>query len=394
MFFLSFNVFEKIAEKKKKSGDKIFKLKNSRPILKITKKTFFIDNNCETHVFINLTEGLKEEQFLLHKSLGNINPTLKVGSIISINSLRYSKSLDKNLRLFEILELSVLGFEETDKEIEQSLYDFENLKEFPTHTIAQIEPSLTNKCWSLEVEVINKNIPFNMYGPKTMYLGLKDSTGQIIAKVVGDENVARFNQIKLNHKYIIRNAECPGRDKYLEDIDILCTKQTHFVPSKVAFKKEDKLLYKYKNNPKLLKFVSYDNGYKNNKSFCMLNEIVTKELNTNVYIEAIIEQVGETIITRSKLTMRNVSIVDMSGLVVNVVLWGEQAEKFSYRPGTMLLFINVVVNKFNNKFQLMVTRKSGMVEMEDFDGFQSCDRLREWWVNKWWPYRKYRESSI
>jgi hypothetical protein len=180
----------------------------------------------------------------------------------------------------------------------------------------------------------------------------------------------------------------------LEDIDILCTKQTHFVPSKVAFKKEDKLLYKYKNNPKLLKFVSYDNGYKNNKSFCMLNEIVTKELNTNVYIEAIIEQVGETIITRSQLTMRNVSIVDMSGLVVNVVLWGEQAEKFSYRPGTMLLFINVVVNKFNNKFQLMVTRKSGMVEMEDFDGFQSCDRLREWWVNKWWPYRKYRESSI
>jgi hypothetical protein len=399
MFFLTFNKLDNLLENKRLSNKKVIKINKTRPLVMVSEISFFIDNQFRKSVLLNLTDGIKEIKFVLDYSLNNLmnhNFGITVGTVITINSLIIDRKGEKKMQLskvFKIVELSVLGIQQSDEDIRQSLYDFENLNERPTHKVEQIEPSLTNKCWSIEVEVLKKTAGRNLYGPRSMYLHLKDSSAQIIAKVVGDENVNRFNQLKENQKYIIRNAECPYKNKYLENIDILCTKHTHFIPSKTNYKKKDKLLYKFKNNPKLLKFYMKDNDYANNKDFCMLSQLCEKEVNTNVYVEAIIEEVGELSLTRNQLTMRNISIVDMSGLVVNVALFGEQAEKFSYRPGTMLLLINVIVNKFNAKYSLIVTRKSGMVEIEDYDGFRSSDRLRTWWVKTWWPFRHFRTLS-
>jgi len=389
MFFLSFNNLENLKRPYKL-------IENKRPLVMISEILFFIDNQCQKNVILTLSDGTKEVRFLLANSLNkllNIPCGLKVGSVITINSMYRKKVFIKHLciRVHTIMALDILGIQQSDENIRQALYDFENIKELPTHKVNQIEPTLTNKCWSIEVEVVKKTEAHNLYGPRSLYLNLKDYSGEILAKVVGDDNVKRFKLLKENHKYLIRNAEYPN--KYAENIDLLFTKQTHFISCKKFYKKKDKLLFKFKNNPKLLKFYLGDNGFANNKSFCMLDQLNEKEVNTNVYVEAIIEEVGDLKMTKNGMIMRNISIVDMSGIVVNVVLWGEQAEKFSYRPGTMLLFIDALVNKFNNKYSLIVTKRSGMVEMEDFDGFKSCDQLREWWLNSWWPYRLYRQIS-
>jgi hypothetical protein len=393
MFNFSSKKLQSILERKYLKKQE-FNFKKERPLVKISKLKFYFDNKYRKNTIVEITDGNKEIEIILNSSVKIF--ALKVGSIVTINSIRHLKrSIDIRLRTkvrFEVTSMSLIGFQGTDEDIQQSYYDFDNLKELPTHTTQQLDPSLSNKCWSLEVEVLDKTSPKNVYGPISMYLSLRDSSGLIRAKVVGEDNVKRFKRLKLNHKYIIRNAECPCKDKYLEDIDILCNKQTHFVPSKNSLKKTDKLLYKFKNNPKLLKFYVNDNEYDNNKKFCMLNQLPEKEISSNVYVEAIIEQVGELFTTKNQLVMRNICIVDMSGIQVNVTLWEEQAKKFNFRPGTMLLFIDALVNKFNDRYSLVVTKRTGMVEMEDFDGFKSCDRLRYWWVNSWWPYRRFRKN--
>ena len=238
MFNFSTNKLQSILERKSLKK-KEFIFKKERPLVKICKLKYYFDNKYCKKAILEITDGNKDFQILLNSSV-KVFP-LKVGSIVTLNSIRYlRRSTDKRLRSigrFEITSLSLIGFQTTEEEFQQSYYDFDNIKELPTHTIQQLDPSLSNKCWSLEVEVLKKTSQNNLYGPSSMYLSLRDSTGMIRAKVVGDDNVKRFKQLKLNHKYIIRNAECPYKDKYLENIDILCNKQTHFVPAKNTFKK-------------------------------------------------------------------------------------------------------------------------------------------------------------
>lgn len=123
--------------------------------------------------------------------------------------------------------------------------------------------------------------------------------------------------------------------------------------------------------------------------FRKLNELATAPLNSFINVIGIVISVDcflKDIDTKNgPLKLRNFIISDLSDTEISVALWGNQAEKFSYLPGTILEFKSIKLTKYFHKFSLSIQR--GTL----FDVLTDCDMADK--LDKFWSVHKMNIKS-
>lgn len=82
------------------------------------------------------------------------------------------------------------------------------------------------------------------------------------------------------------------------------------------------------------------------------------------------------------MSLLNLSIVDASKTLVNVALWGAQAETFPYRKGCVMAFFKVKNTNFDG-CTLNVLKSSTYVEVKKERENDEVDMLTTWYTTQW-----------
>jgi len=394
--------------------------KDPRPLVYIDDIIEKLDDEDNKMVALKLNDTDSELLSLLDKSLWYIldkdkENGLKKGSVITVNSYTFVNfKLDKEnvTHVLKIVDLSLIGFQpdnDDDKDKINSLVRSTStqlvIQEPCSHSIKDLAPKLSNTQWSIKVKVTNKS-PIREFTNRqngnhgrTMRLQLRDHSGQI-EMVVFNDQCDRFDQVQLNSCFLIKygeikysKASCRAWPNELSVIyDIVATKNTSCEPcqepilcapiEKAVHQKDDLTLQ--------------SNSCKINQKFTPLNELILKPANSFVDVIGVIEEVGEmrSISKKNKTTpLRNFKIVDATNSIVNVAVWGDEAQTFNKAKGCIMVLNNVQLTNYGD-ISLSVMRASKMIEMQVNENcLRIIKELNDWYIHKWTNTQKFQDDN-
>ncbi len=388
--------------------------KDPRPIVHVTDIIEKKDDNGQKVVALKLSDTETELLCLLDQALWvklfDDAFCLKKGSVITINSYSFVNFLgDKDIinHVLKLKDLSLIGYLELineDKEQVQNELDKLSqsssqlvIEDPNTYTVNQLTPKLSSTNWSIKVTVTNKSPVkeftnrLNGNNGKTMRLQLRDHTGQV-EMVVFNDQCERFNTLIINNCYLIRNCEikfskaaCRAWPNELSIIyDMIATKNSEFEQCKQPFnitlskQVENQIHDSNTQSPSLL--------YNKYQKFTPLNELILKQANSFVDVIGAIEEVSDlkSIVKKNKKTLlRNLKIVDVSKTIINVAIWGDEAEQFKLPVGSILVLNNVQLTNYGG-ISLSVLRASKMIEMQVTNTSSSILKELSMWYRKEW----------
>lgn len=115
-------------------------------------------------------------------------------------------------------------------------------------------------------------------------------------------------------------------------------------------------------------------------SITKLSEINFMKLNTNIDVLSIIVDPGETIFIPVKngcqKKFRKTKIIDSSGAIVEMAIWGSKADEISIQNGQIYLFKEVKVKEFRGSRNLLF-EDSSKIEIPD-SNLSDFDMLKTW----------------
>lgn len=400
------------------SSNAVIRPKDPRPLVYIDEIIEKMDDDENKMIALKLNDTESEMLSLLDQSLWKLldeskECALKKGSVITLNSysfVSFQLEKEKVTHVLKIIDLSIIGYhnhiEDIDKlnSLSRSASRQLVIEESCTHTIKELAPRLSTSQWSIKVKVTNKS-PIREFTNRqngnhgrTMRLQLRDHTGQI-EMVVFNDQCEKFNELQLNSCFLIKNGEikfskasCRAWPNELCVIyDIIVTKTTTCEPCKEIFMLAPLETVKNQYDDQIVQATS-SNKY---QKFTPLNELILKPANSFVDVMGVIEDVGDlkSITKKNKTTpLRNFKIVDTTNLIVNVAVWGDEAEQFNKTKGSIVVLNNVQLTNYGG-ISLSVIRASKMIELQ-FN--ESCSRLikelYEWYMNTWINAKKIQDD--
>jgi hypothetical protein len=338
---------------------------------------------------------------------------LKKGSVITINSYSFvSFQLDKEnvTHVLKITDLSIIGYHNYETEDIDNINSLSRststqlvIEETCTHTIKELAPRLSTTQWSIKVKVTNKS-PIREFTNRqngnhgrTMRLQLRDHTGQI-EMVVFNDQCDIFDELQLNNCFLIKNGEikfskasCRAWPNELSVIyDIIVTKNTTCEPCKDIFLSARLETFKNQNDDKIVQSI---NTY---QKFTPLSELILKPANSFVDVIGVVEDVGDlkSITKKHKTTpLRNFKIVGPTNSIINVAVWGDEAEQFNIIKGSIVVLNNVQLTNYGG-ISLSVIRASKMTEMQlSESSSRLIKELHEWYKNTWTNTKKNQDNA-
>lgn len=285
--------------------------------------------------------------------------------------------------------------------------------------ISQLDPSLNKTDWSIACKILAKTIVRQYENTKTGKLGkvqrflLEDSSGliELVAFNHFCEKEPVVN-IELNKCYLIKNGDIRKSNSNLKawcdrksvDYEIQMSLNCQIFrydgllmhqnkQNKTNMQTTDMNLTNMNKNTHIFssKIISNEknhqivnaNGQKLHEKFTKLNELIYAKPNSFVDVIGIVCEIGALgkMNETSKLSLRNIKLIDEANIPISVAFWGKQAEDFSFLIGTCLLINKIKVTTFGG-VSLSVMRTTSLIEIKHTYQIASANRIFAWWTNR------------
>ena len=421
------------------------RLENPTPILRLADFQHFTFCQEKGQRFgLVLTDGEYELTATIDQSLFNLvedldtkdDRFLRKGSVILLKQYKilplrdlltdreFELEQNKQKRVVCITDLLLLGHYEENENSNDDKYRSDQIENKNncnkiTHLINQLDISLSKTEWSIACKIIAKTNVRQYENSKTGQIGrvqrflLEDNCGLI--------ELVAFNQfcqndlllkIDIDKWYIIKNGDIRKSstkfkawpDRKSVDLEIqmslnceifecdesLLAQMKHDLNDvkscetiDTTKQKKSCSIVNTQREIKEEKKVSYTNAPKLHEKFTKLNQLIIVKPESFVDVIGIVCEIGQVkkMNGSSKLSLRNIKLIDEANIPISVAFWGKQAEDFSYSIGTCLMINKIKVTTFGG-LSLSVMRVTSLLEIKSDYKIEIATSIFDWWNDK------------